>query len=183
MVVAFSQTQHVPGERHERRGCVRRCKALNLSELQFFVFLFLKSLLFKTKSCYATWSGLTFSAFLPQSLEGWGYRLTPWLPVSSLFNREVERKWPLQRAFERLKRILKVKVDAHSGCSWKMRLSFLPSFLGSCFHGKQLSSDPATPQPSCLGLHTARSASQQLGAAYNPNRGWLWLNNFIIDVF
>lgn len=128
MVVAFSQTQHVPRKRHEWRGCVRRSKALNLSELQFFLFLFLKSLLFKTKSCYVIWSGLTFSAFLPQSLEGWDCRPAPWLPVSSLFIREEEIKWALQRASERLKRILKVKVEAHSRCSWKRGfLSSLPS--------------------------------------------------------
>lgn len=143
MVVAFSQTQHVPGERHEWRGCVRRSKALNLSELQFFLFLFLKSLLFKTKSCYVTWSGLTFSAFLPQSFEGWDGKPAPWLPVSSPFIREMETKWPLQRAFERLKRILKVKADAQSRCSWEMRLSFLlPSW-----HPASMENSRALTQP------------------------------------
>lgn len=129
MVVAFSQTQHVPGERHERRGCVRRSKALNLSELPFFLFLFLKSLLFKTKSCYVTWSGLTFSAFLPQSLEGWDHRPAPWLPVSSLFIREEEIKWSLQRASERLKESWRWKrmhiADAHEKCGF---LSSFPSW-------------------------------------------------------
>lgn len=146
MVVAFSQTQHVPGERHEWWGCVRRSKALNLSELQFFLFLFLKSLLFKTKSCYVTWSGLTFSAFLPQSGLGW-QACTMASSLKSLHQGNGDKMATAEGIWETQK-----NPEGESGCTEQMLMRnaafFPPSFLGSCFRGKQQSSDSATPQPS-----------------------------------
>lgn len=114
------------------------------------MFLFLKSLYYLRQSL-ALSPGLA-SHFQPQSLECWDYRHAPGLPDSSLFIREMEIKWSLQRVFERIKRILKVKVDAHSRCLWKTLPSSRPFLLRSCYHRNPLSWPSCSPDI-WLGLH------------------------------
>lgn len=177
MVVAFSQTQHVPGERHECRGCVRRSKALNVSELQFF-FFFVWSLYYLRQSLamspgLASHSQPSCSSLSRAGIASLHHGFQSQVPSSGKWRQNGHCRGHLRDSKESWRWKRMHRADAHEKCGFLS--SFLPGILLP-WKTAELWLSHATAF--CLGLHTACSASQQLGAGYNRNRGWLRLNNF-----
>lgn len=123
MVVGGSDTER-SWQKRQSLGYVRN-KSLNLSEPQF-VCSFLKVFI-KTESCNVTWSSLT--CHLPV-LVSWvlGLQACTMAPGFKSPHQGNGAQMIASEVSERIEGTLKVKVDAHSRCSWKVLL-FLPPFL------------------------------------------------------